>query len=69
MYVRTVEMAEMMASFTVVALEIVETYKTFIKIIGYRYGGKNPRQSEGECFHLKFIQNSQAKHLTHFTFN
>jgi hypothetical protein len=41
MYVRTVEVAKMMTSFTVVALEMAETYKTFIKIIGYRYGKKN----------------------------
>jgi len=37
MYVRTTEVAEMMGSFTVVALEMVETYKKFSKIIGCRY--------------------------------
>jgi hypothetical protein len=41
--VRTDEMAEMMVSFTVVALEMVETYKTFIEIIGSRYGKKKAK--------------------------
>jgi hypothetical protein len=65
MYVSTEEVAEMMASFTVVALEMVETYKTFIEIIGSRYG-KNKAKRRGRFpfeIHTKFAGN--ASHLFH----
>jgi hypothetical protein len=76
MSLRTVEMPEMLASFSVVTLEMVENSETFIKIIGYRYG-KKIRQNGREvgvfpffnCFLSSYKIFRQPIHLTYFTFN
>ena len=48
-------MPEMLASFSVVTLEMVENSETFIKIIDYIYGKKGKMGGEWECFRFLIV--------------